>query len=112
MIGSEKLFYEFFRSDHSILRKLAFFVEFVFQTINMIFAWFAIGNFFLVFKILTSSLGSANLLGDVGQYLGIAFTWLYGVCLVTCFVLSMGNRPAGSGKLYAGMVWFWAGIMM
>ena len=105
-------FHEFFRSDHSFFRKFAFFIEFVFQTINMIFAWFAIGNFFLVFKILTTSLGDDNLLGKTGTILGIVFTWLYGVCLVTCFVLAMGNRPAGSGKLYSAMVWFWAAIMM
>ncbi|KAG5990982.1 Chitin synthase, class 3 [Claviceps pusilla] len=105
-------FHDFFRSDHSILRKMAFFVEFVFNTINMIFAWFAIGNFFLVFKILTTSLGADDLLGKTGSILGVVFTWLYGGCLVSCFVLAMGNRPAGSGKLFTAMVWFWAGIMM
>lgn len=105
-------FYEFFRSDHSILRKLMFFIEFVFNTINMIFAWFAIGNFFLVFKILTTSLGEDNLLGRTGEILGVVFTWLYGISLMTCFVLSMGNRPAGSGAYYITMVYFWALIMM
>ncbi|KAJ0297384.1 hypothetical protein COL5a_003120 [Colletotrichum fioriniae] len=105
-------FYEFFRSDHSILRKLMFFIEFVFNTINMIFAWFAIGNFFLVFKILTTSLGEDNLLGRTGEILGVVFTWLYGISLMTCFVLSMGNRPAGSGAYYITMVYFWALIMI
>ncbi|KAM3504323.1 hypothetical protein MY10362_003627 [Beauveria mimosiformis] len=105
-------FYEFFRSDHSMLRKMGFFIEFVFNTVNMIFAWFAIGNFFLVFRILTSSLSAKDLLGRTGQILSIVFTWLYGVSLMTCFVLSMGNRPAGSGKLYALMVWFWAILMI
>ena len=57
-------FHDFFRSDHSIFRKLMFFLEFVFNTINMIFSWFALGNFFLVFKILTTSLGSDDLLGQ------------------------------------------------
>ena len=105
-------FYEFFRSDHSFFRKFGFLVETLFQTINMIFAWFAIGNFFLVFKILTTSLGTDHLLGKTGEILGVVFTWLYGVFLITCFVLSMGNRPAGSGRLYTAMVWFWAGLMM
>ncbi|KAK3365791.1 glycosyltransferase family 2 protein [Lasiosphaeria ovina] len=105
-------FYQFFRSDHSFLRKIAFFVEFVFNTVNMIFAWFAIGNFFLVFKILTASLGSDNLLGNVGNILGVVFAWLYGVSLITCFVLSMGNRPAGSGRYYMAMVVFWAIIFI
>ncbi|RSM09465.1 Chitin synthase 3 [Fusarium oligoseptatum] len=105
-------FLDFLRSDHTFLRKFAFFIEFIFNTINMIFAWFAIGNFFLVFKILTTSLGDDNLLGRTGEILGVVFTWLYGVILITCFVLSLGNRPAGSGGLYAAMVWFWAGIMI
>ncbi|KAI0152858.1 glycosyltransferase family 2 protein [Xylariaceae sp. FL1272] len=105
-------FYEFFRSDHSFIRKLAFFIEFVFQTVSQIFAWFAIGNFFLIFKILTNSLGDSTLLGNVGTILGVVFEWFYGVTLVACFVLSLGNRPAGSGKLYTGMVIFWSAIMV
>ncbi|OTA93959.1 glycosyltransferase family 2 protein [Hypoxylon sp. CO27-5] len=105
-------FYQFFRSDHSILRKLMFFLEFVFQTFNMIFAWFAIGNFFLVFKILTTSLGDDKLLGKPGEILGVVFEWFYGISLMACFVLSMGNRPAGSGKLYTAMVIFWCVIMI
>ncbi|KAJ4420562.1 Chitin synthase, class 2 [Neurospora sp. IMI 360204] len=105
-------FHQFFRSDHSFLRKIAFFVEFVFQTVNMIFAWFAIGNFFLVFKILTTGLGDPKLLGNVGEILGVVFAWAYGVTLITCFVLSMGNRPAGSPRLYMGMVVFWAIIFI
>jgi chitin synthase len=105
-------FHQFFRSDHSIIRKFAFFIEFIFNTVNMIFAWFAIGNFFLVFKILTTSLGDATLLGNVGKILGVVFEWLYGVSLITCFVLSMGNRPAGSGPYYMAMVVFWAIIFV
>lgn len=105
-------FYEFFRSDHSFLRKIMFFIEFVFNTINMIFAWFAIGNFFLVFKILTSSLSADNLLGNVGAILAVVFEWFYGISLISCFVLSLGNRPSGSGKLYTAMVIFWCIIMM
>lgn len=105
-------FYQFWRSDHSFFRKTAFFIEFIFQTVNQIFAWFAIGNFFLVFKILTKSLGSPLLLGTPGTILSVVFQWFYGVCLVACFVLSLGNRPAGSGKLYTAMVIFWCIIMI
>ncbi|KAI0472823.1 glycosyltransferase family 2 protein [Xylariaceae sp. FL0804] len=105
-------FHQFFRSDHSIFRKVAFFIEFIFQTVNQIFAWFAIGNFFLVFKILTTSLGGDTLLGNVGVILGVVFEWFYGVSLIACFVLSLGNRPAGSGKLYTAMVLFWCIIMV
>lgn len=104
-------FYQFFRSDHSFIRKIMFFIEFIYQTVNQLFAWFAIGNFFLVFKILTESLGSDKLLGTVGTILGVVFEWFYAISLAACFVLSMGNRPAGSGKLYTAMVIFWSVIM-
>ncbi|CRK39802.1 hypothetical protein BN1708_008028, partial [Verticillium longisporum] len=105
-------FYQFFRSDHSFLRKVMLFIEFIFHTINMVFAWFAVGNFFLVFSILTKSLGGDELLGRTGEILGVVFTWLYGVALFTCFVLSMGNRPSGSRWYYTTMVYFWAIIMV
>lgn len=105
-------FYQIFRSDHSFMRKLMFFFEFIYQTINMLFAWFAIGNFFLVFRILTTSLGGDDLLGNVGVILGTVFEWLYAATLTSCFVLALGNRPQGSNRLYMSMVIFWVFIMM
>jgi chitin synthase len=35
-------FYQIFRSSHSVVRNVMFLVEFIYQAINMIFAWFAI----------------------------------------------------------------------
>ncbi|KAJ5116189.1 Chitin synthase [Penicillium angulare] len=105
-------FYQIGRSDHSFLRKFALFIEFIYQTISMIFAWFGIGNFFLVFHILTTYLGDDDLLGTAGKVLGIVFEWLYLATLVTCFVLALGNRPGGSNKFYMTMVYFWIFIMM
>ena len=105
-------FYQIFRSSHSFFRKLALLVEFLYQTINMLFAWFAIGNFFLVFHILTNSLGASNLLGRTGNALGVVFEWTYLATLLTCFVLALGNRPQGSKKLYMSMVYFWVVIML
>ncbi|KAI9809127.1 MAG: hypothetical protein M1825_002416 [Sarcosagium campestre] len=103
--------YQIFRSDHGFWRKLMFHVEFFYQFINMLFAWFAIGNFFLVFRILTTSLGARDLLSTTGRILGVVFEWLYLMTLVTCFVLALGNRPQGSNKFYMSMVYFWVGIM-
>lgn len=40
-------FYQVFRSNHSATRKFMFMIEFIYQTINMLFAWFAIVGFFL-----------------------------------------------------------------
>ena len=105
-------FYQISRSDHSFLRKFMLFIEFTYQTVNMLFAWFGIGNFFLVFRILTMGLGGASpLLGKTGLILGLVFEYIYAAVLLTCFILAMGNRPQGSNKLYMTMVYFWAFIM-
>lgn len=66
----------------------------------------------MVFHILTTYLGEKNLLGTAGKVLGVVFEWLYLATLVTCFVLSLGNRPGGSNKLYMTMVYFWVFIMI
>lgn len=101
--------FDIFRSDHSFMRKMMFLVEFTYQTISMLFAWFALGNFFLVFRILTASL--QNELGTTGKVLFIIFEWLYIAVLISCFILALGNRPQGSNKWYMSMVYFWCVIM-
>ncbi|KIW11541.1 chitin synthase 2 [Exophiala spinifera] len=103
--------YQLWRSDHSAIRKFMFLIEFTYQTINMLFAWFAIGNFFLVFRLLTSSLGSPGPLGRAGTILGVVFEFVYLGTLLYCFILSMGNRPTGSKKSYLMMVIFWSLLM-
>ena len=65
----------------------------------------------MVFRILTTSLGDKDLLGKVGEVLGVVVEWLYLAILLTCFVLALGNRPQGSNKWYMSMVYFWVGIM-
>ncbi|EXJ60375.1 chitin synthase 2 [Cladophialophora yegresii CBS 114405] len=104
--------YQIWRSNHSAIRKLMFLVEFTYQTINMLFAWFAIGNFFLVFKLLTGSLGTSSTLGTAGTALGVVFEFVYLGTLLYCFILSMGNRPQGSKKSYLAMVIFWSILMV
>ncbi len=104
-------FYEIFRSRHSTGRKIFFLIEFLFQFVSMIFAWFALGNFFLVFQILTTSLGQAELLGRTGEIISVAIEWVYLGSLVTCFVLSFGNRPEGTKRFYLLMAWTWGAIM-
>ena len=104
-------FYQIARSDHSFVRKVMLNVEFLYHTINMLFAWFQIGNFFLVFRILTFGLGGDDLLGQAGTVLGVVFQFLYLMVLITCFVLALGNRPQGSNRFYMSMVYFWVALM-
>lgn len=105
-------FYQIFRSSHTKMRKFMFMVEFLYQLISMIFAWFAVGNFFLVFQILTTALGGPTLLGKTGEILSVGIEWVYLGSLVTCFVLSLGNTPDGSRRFYMLMVYSWGVIMM
>jgi chitin synthase len=104
--------HQLWRSDHSALRKFMLLIEFAYQTINMLFAWFAIGNFFLVFRLLTASLGTPGPLGQAGTILGVVFEFVYLGTLLYCFILSMGNRPQGSKKSYLAMVIFWSVLMV
>jgi chitin synthase len=105
-------FHQLWRSDHSGMRKLMLAIENFYQTINMLFAWFAIGNFFLVFRLLTASLSDPALLGTAGNILGVIFEWIYLATLVTCFILALGNRPQGSNKYYTAMAIFWSLLMV
>ncbi|KAK4541466.1 hypothetical protein LTR36_007912 [Oleoguttula mirabilis] len=104
-------FYQIWRSHHSAVRKGMFLLEFLYQAVNMLFSWFQLGNFFLVFRILTSSLGDTDLLGTTGLVLSVVLEWMYLATLVTCFVLALGNRPQGSNKFYMTQVYFWAILM-
>ncbi|KAF8244481.1 chitin synthase A [Wilcoxina mikolae CBS 423.85] len=104
--------FDVWRSDHSFMRKMMFHVEFFYQTISMLFSWFAIGNFFLVFRILTASLSDHSLGFAPGGVLSVVFEWIYLGVLITCFIMSLGNTPTGSRKLYLSIVIFWAIIMV
>ncbi|PWN49957.1 putative Chs4-chitin synthase 4 [Violaceomyces palustris] len=82
-----------YRSSHSFWRKFALHIEIVYQTINLVFSWFGMANFFIAFVILTTAmsdrLSGLRIPNIVVMYIYIAF-------IIFCFLLSMGNRPAGS----------------
>lgn len=99
------------RTSHSIGRKLWMHIEFLYQTVSLIFSWFSIGNFFLVFKILTEAVGDKSMDFAPGHILSIVLTWVYVCCLVTIFVLSLGNRPKGTHYFYDIIAGFFAALM-
>ncbi|EPQ26218.1 uncharacterized protein PFL1_06153 [Pseudozyma flocculosa PF-1] len=82
-----------YRSSHSFGRKFALHVEIVYQTIQLVFSWFGMANFFISFFILTSAMSDRikglTIPNRVLSYVYVAF-------IIFCFLLSMGNRPAGS----------------
>lgn len=50
------------------------------------------GNYFIAFYVLTNSMTTIH---SWFIYINYPMTYLYLALLVMCFLLSMGNRPAG-----------------
>jgi chitin synthase len=96
------------QSSHSFGRKFALCVEFFYQLISLLVSWFSLASFFLVFRILTTSLGDIY---TPCKYLSVVFLWLYLLSIVTTFVLSFGNTPRGTPKFYVVIIIFFAILM-
>lgn len=104
-------FAKVWQSSHSVARKFFLHVEFVYQLILLVVSWFSIGSYFLVFRILTTSLADKALHFAPGNVLSVIFLWLYLASIVTTFVLSFGNKPKGTEKFYIVIFIFFAILM-
>ncbi|KAG9051636.1 Chitin synthase, class 1 [Tulasnella sp. UAMH 9824] len=89
-----------YRSEHTFARKAWIHVEMFYQLFNLIFSWFALGNYYVSFFILAGAiedpsfgLKGIHVLNDILKYLYLGL-------LVMCFLLSMGNRPQGAKWAY------------
>ncbi|KAH8551554.1 chitin synthase 1 [Umbelopsis sp. PMI_123] len=104
-----------FQTAHSPARKIALLVENIYLTINLLFSWFAIGQFFLSFFILTQAIVtiqnppfSSNVASIIHQIL----TYVYLILFIVLFLIAMGNRPQGSKAAYTGCFVFFALLMI
>lgn len=102
---------QIWRSNHSLLRKLWFQLEFYYHLVTLLVSWFSLASFFLVFRILTKNLGSSEVGFTLGKYLSQGFLWVYVACLVCTFVLAFGNTPRGTRKFYFAVMVFFAVLM-
>lgn len=96
------------QSSHSLGRKIALCIEFVYQFVSLLVSWFSLASYFLVFRILTTGLGE---LYNPCKYLSVVFLWLYLLSVVTTFILSFGNTPRGTPKFYLVIMVFFAILM-
>ncbi|CCH45695.1 chitin synthase [Wickerhamomyces ciferrii] len=101
-------FHKLFFSSHGFGRKFVLMIEFFYQFLSLLISWFSLASFFLVFRILTTSLGD---LYKPCKYLSVVFLWLYLLSVVTTFVLSFGNTPKGTPKFYLVIIIFFAVLM-
>lgn len=96
-------------------------VEDLYNTYNLIFSWFALGNFYLTFYILTraivpnadgSGISRAPFSSTVGNLLHNILNYIYIILIVVQFIIALGNRPQGSKILYTSSMVFFAILMV
>ncbi|KAF8585057.1 glycosyltransferase family 2 protein [Ramaria rubella] len=91
-IHSTVKFSYLYRSSHSFMRKFWIHVEMVYQTFNLIFSWFALGNYYIAFSILSNALEDPGF--GIGKWINVLNTilnYFYLGLLVMCFLISLGN---------------------
>ncbi|KAJ2719632.1 hypothetical protein GGI07_005098 [Coemansia sp. Benny D115] len=106
-----------FGTSHSLYRRVMLTIELIYQTVNMIFSWFSIANFYLAYYFLEQNLKTihdsqkspvpeqrislnADPFHSAGYYVMEVFRELYILALIMQFVLSLGNRPQGTKAIY------------
>ncbi|CAG8657095.1 6938_t:CDS:2 [Dentiscutata erythropus] len=101
-------------SGQPFYRMLMLQLEFLYNAIQLLFNWFALGNFFLAFFFLTQSTtqnpDTDPFRGYGGEIFDI-FRSLYMMVIITIFICSMGNRPQGSRLIYTLCIILFAVIM-
>ncbi|KAK2467893.1 hypothetical protein APHAL10511_000188 [Amanita phalloides] len=84
------------RSGHSLTRKVILMIETIYNVINLIFSWFSLGNFFLFFVVLTSSLEDPSFGLPGIRYFNAIAHYVMASMIAACFLFSMGNKPRAS----------------
>ncbi|KAA1473984.1 glycosyltransferase family 2 protein [Dentipellis sp. KUC8613] len=87
-------------SGHTIGRKVALFFQMIYNIINLISSWFAIGNFYLFFVILTSSLEAPEFHMKGIRYFNSIIQYLMASIVIACFFFAMGNKPRAAKWKY------------
>ncbi|KAH9036742.1 chitin synthase-domain-containing protein [Lactarius deliciosus] len=87
-------------SGHSFSRKSMLLLQAFYNVINLIASWFAIGNFYLFFVILSSSLESPAFHIQSIRYFNPVIQYLLASIVIACFLFSMGNKPRSSKWKY------------
>ncbi|KAJ7925246.1 glycosyltransferase family 2 protein [Mycena leptocephala] len=88
------------RSGHSFTRKVFLMIETGYTIINLVFAWFSIGNLYIFFVVLTSSLEEKSFHMPAIKYVNTVVQYLMASVVVACFLFSMGNKPNASKLKY------------
>ncbi|CAO1628430.1 unnamed protein product [Parajaminaea phylloscopi] len=103
---------QFLASDHGRWRKAMLMVESLYSFVNVCFAWFGVANFYIFFRILTTSLESPTFKLKNISFANTLAQYLYLGTLAACFVFSLGNRPQGSKWKYMAAALIFAALTL
>ncbi|KAJ3169943.1 Chitin synthase, class 1 [Geranomyces variabilis] len=114
-------FYQIFRSGHSVPRTAGILLLLLYNTINVLFNWFSLANFYLIFYFLSSGMvaqentdpahENTDPFFGAGNVIVLVVKQVYIFSIATIFVASLGNRPQGSRLLYIFCFTLFAFIM-
>ncbi|KAJ3389593.1 Chitin synthase, class 2 [Entophlyctis sp. JEL0112] len=120
-------FARIWKSGHNQRRKILLFIETVYNSVNLLFSWFNIGNFYLSFYFLfniSESSSYAACTGGVVDQSGVDPFYPYGGSVsgvlrsiyfgsvLAMVIASMGNRPEASKLMYIGFAIIFAILMV
>ncbi|KAK1751987.1 hypothetical protein QBC47DRAFT_424934 [Echria macrotheca] len=107
-------FKQIWLTDHTIARKVMLHIEFFYQLLQLLFTYFSLANFYLTFYFIAGGLTDPQIdpFGNGGAKIVFnIFRYVLVLLISTQFILSLGNRPQGSKKMYlASMVIY--GVVM
>ncbi|THU99972.1 chitin synthase [Dendrothele bispora CBS 962.96] len=95
-------------SGHSVIRKVVLMIETAYNVINLVFAWFSIGNFYIFFVVLTSSLNTISGFPIINTFV----TYATAAMIAACFLFAMGNKPRASKLKYRFAIIFFSVTMV
>lgn len=100
-----------YRSTHTAGRKFALHVEMFYQLIQLLFSWFSLANYYIAFRILTEAVVSDLPWAHIPV---VICSYIYIIFLLFCYLLAMGNRPAGNtiGYLLSMIVFAFLMVVM
>ncbi|KAI9105900.1 chitin synthase-domain-containing protein [Phlyctochytrium arcticum] len=107
-------FYQIFRSGHSPLRKFTICLQLLYNSINVVFNWFSLANFYLIFYFLSEGMvrnRDTDPFFGAGEVVFLVIRQIYIFAIAMIFIASLGNRPQGSRILYMACFALFAFIM-
>lgn len=98
-------FKQLLATDHSVPRKALLLIESFYQFIQLLFTYFSLANFYLTFYFVAGGIADPTVdpfPSNLGKYIFYILRYTLTLLIATQFILSLGNRPQGSKKLYLG----------